>query len=604
MGGNRGRWYRRGPRYKAGDIVKYEGTTYDYWRCKADTNSTEGTPETNTDDWEDMGSDFGSGDENPFDGPGYYPSACAFFEDRLWLGGFKKEPQTIAGSMIGNQQMFLLGAYDADAINFMLNANTTNQINWMLSAKDLIIGTTGGEWVVTGGRSGISASNVSATKQTAFGSNYVQGIQIADTVVFVQKDGKRLREYYYWNENQAYQSQDLTAWASHILSGKGKYIEYSQDPEPLLYVVTEDGEIRTLTYEKTTNAKGWARLITDGHIESIAVVPAFTEDDVWVTVIRDINGTSKRFMEYFSTRNFEEKEDAYFVDCGITQDLGEALDIEDISNESPANIEITGHPYSTNDYVRLSGVEGMEADILDFSLATSYVAGDIVTYNDAYYKCHTGSTGNLPTDTDYFFLYVGDLTTEGKVYKITKVDPDNFTLNGTDFRGFTAYTSGGECEEVFETVSGLGHLNGELCAVFADGAKHADATPSAGAITLTRYANKVHVGLKYSSILQTLRIETGGAYGTSQAKMKRIHQAAILFYRTLGCEVGRDEDNVEELTFREASDPLGESPELFTGHKVFTFAGTHDRDGYIYIKTDDPVPLSILAIMPEVVVYE
>lgn len=38
----------------------------------------------------------------------------------------------------------------------------------------------------------------------------------------------------------------------------------------------------------------------------------------------------------------------------------------------------------------------------DYSSAQAYVAGDVVTYRDALYSCHTASTGNAPTDTNYW----------------------------------------------------------------------------------------------------------------------------------------------------------------------------------------------------------
>lgn len=589
----RGRSSRRardGKFYPAGSIVEYSGN---YYRAFQDTYGKYAP--TDTSYWTQL---TGT-DPNPFDSAGNYPGAIAFHEDRLIVAGMEKIPQLVRGSAIGGYQMFLTAATDADAFEFLINAEVSNSVQWIVAGRDLIIGTIGGEWVMSGGDIGITPSNVRVNRQTNFGSNYIQARLIAESVLFIQKDGKRLREYYYLNEYDAYRSQDLTVWADHIIRIGAKEMDYTQDPDPIIWIVRTDGELALCTYEKTSNVRGWTRLVTDGEFESVAVLPGDTEDDVWVSVVRDIDGTSYRFIEYFSTRNFDEKEDAYFVDCGITQEEGDALTITGITNASPPVVTAASHGLSTDDYVKITGVTGMEADILDYDGSTAYSAGDLVSYDGATYKCTSASTGNLPTDTDYFTLYVGVLTTQGKVFKITSIDTDTFSLQDTDFRGFTAYTSGGEALPVTKTVTGLDHLDGESCAVCADGATHADKTPDSGSITLDRYANKIHVGLGYDSVIKTMRIEAGGNFGTGQGKLKRIHKASIRFYRTLAAKVGRDADNLELVTFRKASDPLGSSPALYTGDKTVNFPGTNDKDGYIYIKQDLPLPMTILAIMPE-----
>ena len=56
--------------------------------------------------------------------------------------------------------------------------------------------------------------------------------------------------------------------------------------------------------------------------------------------------------------------------------------------------------------------------------------------------------------------------------------------------------------------------------IVANGATHADKVVSSGAVTLDRATTKAHIGLPYTSTLQTMRIDAGGMQGTSQAKIK------------------------------------------------------------------------------------
>ena len=100
------------------------------------------------------------------------------------------------------------------------------------------------------------------------------------------------------------------------------------------------------------------------------------------------------------------------------------------------------------------------------------------------------------------------------------------------------------------TISGLSHLEGETVSVLADGATHPDKVVSSGSITLDRSASKVKVGLGYTSLLQTMRIDAGSQNGTSQGKTKRIYDITVRMFETIGVEVGPDLDNLERIQFR------------------------------------------------------
>jgi hypothetical protein len=68
------------------------------------------------------------------------------------------------------------------------------------------------------------------------------------------------------------------------------------------------------------------------------------------------------------------------------------------------------------------------------------------------------------------------------------------------------------------TLSGLGHLEGKTVAVLANGAVHPSKTVESGQITLDYEVTKAHVGLAYTSKLQTMRLEAGSATGNAQGK--------------------------------------------------------------------------------------
>ena len=151
------------------------------------------------------------------------------------------------------------------------------------------------------------------------------------------------------------------------------------------------------------------------------------------------------------------------------------------------------------------------------------------------------------------------------------------------------------------TISGLDHLEGETVSILANGATHPNKTVSSGSITLNRSSTKVKVGLPYTSLLQTMRLDAGSQNGTSQSKTKRIYEITVRLYESLGIEVGPDLNNMERIPFRSSTDPMNSSLGVFTGDKEVEFRGNYETDGFIFVRQDQPLPLTVLSLYPKLI---
>ena len=149
------------------------------------------------------------------------------------------------------------------------------------------------------------------------------------------------------------------------------------------------------------------------------------------------------------------------------------------------------------------------------------------------------------------------------------------------------------------TLSGLSHLEGQTVSILADGATHPDKVVSSGEITLNRSASKVKVGLGFTSLLQTMRLDAGSQNGTSQSKTKRIYEITIRLYESLGVEVGPDLNNMERIPFRSSANLMNSGIGVFTGDKEVEFRGNYETDGFIFVRQDQPLPLTILSLYPK-----
>lgn len=149
-------------------------------------------------------------------------------------------------------------------------------------------------------------------------------------------------------------------------------------------------------------------------------------------------------------------------------------------------------------------------------------------------------------------------------------------------------------------LTGLDHLEGETVRVLSEGATHPDKVVSGGSITLDRSTTKAHIGLGYDGDTELLDIEAGSQTGTGQGKTKRISKVTLRLYQSVGVSIGRDANNLDRIPFRDSSDLMDTAIPPYTGDKDVAFNGGYDTQVRIFIRQNQPLPLTILAVMPEV----
>ncbi len=160
----------------------------------------------------------------------------------------------------------------------------------------------------------------------------------------------------------------------------------------------------------------------------------------------------------------------------------------------------------------------------------------------------------------------------------------------------------GKFYEELNVVTGLDHLEGETVKILANGQVHPDKVVGGGQVSLDYKASIVNVGFGYESILKPMALELGLEDGTSQSREKRIHRLAINVLDSLGMQVSRSTTNYDSISFRDADDSMDDSPPLFSGWHLIGFEGDHGLEGDIVIKQDEPLPLTILSIVPKLYV--
>jgi hypothetical protein len=150
-----------------------------------------------------------------------------------------------------------------------------------------------------------------------------------------------------------------------------------------------------------------------------------------------------------------------------------------------------------------------------------------------------------------------------------------------------------------DVISGLDHLEGETVDVLINGAAHPQRTVFGGSITLTHEGSVVQIGLPCPAKLATMRLEVQTDRGTVQGKTKRIDRVTGRFLETLGGSMGPTESELDEILFRSGSDDMDEAPPLFTGDTQMVWRGGYELEGRIWFVADQPLPVTVLAFIPD-----
>jgi hypothetical protein len=258
-----------------------------------------------------------------------YPRACAIHQQRLTFAGNAAEPQKIWGSAINDFNNFQLLEFEDSSYAVQVAAQEANPIVWLASQEGLIVGTEGDEWLLDSGDSVISPTNPPYSKRkTKFGSADLQAQLVGSVVLFVQRGRRALREYVFAFDEQGYKAPDLTQLSEHMTKSGFKQFGYAQNPDSIIWAVTNDGMLLSCTYRRESEVVAWAQHPTSGFVESVCTIYGANDaDEVWFSVLREIDGVTKRFIERFDPNHWqlvdngaEDRASLIYLDSAIRQE--------------------------------------------------------------------------------------------------------------------------------------------------------------------------------------------------------------------------------------------------------------------------------------------
>ena len=411
------------------------------------------------------------------------PTAIGLYEQRGFYGGSNNKPQTVYASQTGHVTRFAnsTSVLDTDSLQFTLFSEMSERIMHFVGMDKLFIFTTESEKIMESGpnTAGITPTSVKVRTRSRLGCSHARPVVIGGDILFAQRSGRRVYNMFYSLESDGFDTNQLTMLVPDLFDST-EIREMAWDGgRSLLWLVTDDGRLFSLTYDRTQEVWAWAKHETDGFVASVAHIDTANGSETYIVTWRGTNlGNQTVQVEELVYGDRSDPKTSFCVDSGLS--------------------------------------------------------------------------------------YSGDPVT---------------------------------------TLSGLDHLVGREVAILADGgALNPQTVSSGGSITLENPASEVIIGLPFSCIARPTRLNVNAGSTTIQNMPKLISNVALRLINTRGISVSVPNNGRRTpIELKPRSDEAYADPsQLQNGDVRLATFGSWNRDGYIEIRQDNPLPAHITAMILEV----
>ena len=488
-----------------------------------------------------------------------YPKAVAFHEQRLYFAGVTNIPDLIAGSKVGEFFNFDIGeSEDADSIQIQIASNEINEIRHLVSGKVLEVLTNTAEFYLKPpvGKP-VTPSDIQVIRQSSLGSQRKAKPRLFDgATVFVQNNGKTVREYLFSSSLEEFSSGSISIEANHLIdtpTDSARISSIGNKPEQLFFLVNTDGTLAVYSAQRLQKILGWFLWETDGTIESITT----TTDFIYIAVKRNINSADVYYLEQYATTVFDVP-----TDMTVTKTIS--------GSYQPHGTPLTkGSVSSSSTFI----IDGTTAQPL---------AGETFQFGGSG-TVHTIQSSVATGNSNEYAISIDSAVSESDNTALQFVTSRTFTgLNSSpDMRGKVVHATSGSAEG-------------------SDVKYYGSATVTSGGVAVFDIpASAIDIGLSNTLQIKTLPVEpqirTSGGSATLTAYPRKIAKATIELINTYNIKLNgndvllNDGQNINNLGVVDS----------FTGKRDVHFLG-YDNEPDIEITQSVPLPIRLLGITSEV----
>ncbi len=243
-----------------------------------------------------------------------YPGTVAFFQGRLFFGGFLSQQESIVGSWVNNILAFNTAqGLDDQAIYVTMAGVALNAISGLFPGKSFCVFTTGGEFRFVNDQDQPIVPTSAPQNQTQYGSAHLKPVMIDGNIVFVQRNLKSLRDFQFDYTVDQYNSLGISALAPNLIYNVNDFAAWlgSLDEEVNLLFVCNgtnsstdfdaypNGSCAVFNTRKETSVQAWVNWQTQVAApgDSLYMNVCTVVQNILFLVKRTINGTPSLFLE-------------------------------------------------------------------------------------------------------------------------------------------------------------------------------------------------------------------------------------------------------------------------------------------------------------------
>lgn len=249
-----------------------------------------------------------------FSATGDRPGAVGMFEQRMFYGGTDNQPQTVWGSETSRLDSFNTrqsGLLDTDSVEFTIFSELSERVLHFVSLEKMLVFTSESEKIMDAGANadGITPTSVRVRTRSRHGASSLRPLVVGNEVLFVQRERTRILNMFYSLEADGYDTDDLNMLNPELFSETNPIYKWCYDPNAkVIWVVTSEGQLMSLTYDRRQQVWAWAEHETNGRVYDVARIPESQGSGVYLLTTRQtaaqvIAGTSTTYVERMTYRS-------------------------------------------------------------------------------------------------------------------------------------------------------------------------------------------------------------------------------------------------------------------------------------------------------------
>jgi hypothetical protein len=513
-----------------------------------------------------------------------FPRGVAIVDNRLSFCGTKADPTTIWQSYTNKYMVMRAGTDPADALIHKFAARKGDPFLWMHPlGQSFFVGTPSAllQISATNPNDSVSPTNhLTILRRIEFGCAAVPPVDAYDSLVYLDATRTRVCYTEYDYQQDRIIGSDLLWATPGLLDSPIKQMAFQAGSIAILWLLREDGDLLSITLDRkldrTINAPAYHT--ANSPIESIEVLPgsdgpclwwgrrgqSVTYDDRWIEKMQPLSLERSRFTDH--------RLDSFIVfDGGEAQVLGaspEGIVID--AGTGIVRVNKISHGLSNGQHVRFSGVCKLDRTAHPWLNGRVFKVGS--KDNDAFTLCTESGTA-----------------IDGRLIDPLERSGASFVIVSKTFTVSPNYLAGqpGAYPSVIADGQYLGALAGTAWPTFI----------------LDNYYHRVVIGYPAPAcVLQPLRVAFALPDGSSKGRQMIIAGLWIAYWQSFEFKVGRDEDHLRVVPVNAPSE-LEPVQELQTGEQYVHIENEYSGDPTVLIVQDQPFPLGIRAMTPDVGIY-